>query len=228
MKQTIGALAVLGLVGVAGAEPLAPVSLTLDVASSMLAAVQEPVKEEEKTAAPAAREKSQFGEVVKEKDRTWFLTVGAGIAPGGDDGTHGDLFVACSTFIGTGLEIQFEASGWYFDQDPDSTAGGGFTINLRYHCFHGTYGGGEGYDWTVFADLGIGVIVAGDDVPSGGSSVNLAPRVGAGATFRLGESSTRLVGGIRWHHMSNARTSGDTENPDFNAPMFYIGVEWPM
>lgn len=228
MKQTIGVLAVMGLAGVAGAEQFAPVGLTLDVASSVLAAVQEPVKEAEKTAAPVTREVSQFGEVVKEKERAWFWTVGAGVAPGGSDGTHADVFVAASTFIGTGLEIQFEASGWYFDQEEDNTAGGGFAINLRWHALHGAYGGGEGYDWTLFVDAGIGLIVAGDDVPDGGSSVNFAPRVGVGGTFRLGDSSTRLVGGVRWHHMSNARSNGDDENPDFNAPMFYVGVQWPF
>lgn len=231
MKQTIGALAVLGLAGVAVAEPLGAgvaSGLTLDVSSTLLTVVQEPEKAGGKEAAPATHEKSLFGEAVKEKDRTWFLTVGAGVAADGDDGTHGDLFVACSTFIGTGLEIQFEASGWYFDQETDNTAGGGFAINLRWHALHGAYGGGEGNDWTVYVDAGLGVIVSGDDVPPGGSSVNLAPRAGVGATFRLGESSTRLVTGLRWHHMSNARTNGDTENPDFNAPMLYIGVEWPM
>lgn len=231
MKQSMRVLAVTAGMIVAGeacaaAEPISSPTLTLDVASSLLAAVQEPAPA---ASAQGSQEKSLFGEAVKEKDRTWFLTVGAGIAPGGNDGTHADMFVACSTFLGTGLEIQFEASGWYFDQnEDDNTAGGGFTVNLRWHCLSGAYEGGTGTDWTVFVDAGIGLIVSGDDVPPGGSSVNLAPRVGAGATFRLGDSSTRLVGGIRWHHMSNARSNGDAENPEFNAPMFYVGVEWPM
>ncbi|MBY0307803.1 MAG: acyloxyacyl hydrolase, partial [Phycisphaerales bacterium] len=147
-----------------------------------------------------------------------------------DPGTHADVFVAWSTFLGRGLEIQIEASGWYFDQARGDTGGAGLAFNLRWHGLHGSYGqaASDGYDWTLYADLGIGVIASGDDVPPEGSSFNLAPRVGVGFTARLGESDRRLVAGVRWHHMSNARVNGDSNNPDFNAPMFYVGLEWPL
>lgn len=236
IKQALVASVVLGAGGVvAHAQTLTPsVGLSLDVSASLLAAVQQP---EAQPAAepPAASHRASFGEFTKGQETTWFLTVGAGVAGDSDPGTHYDAFVSWSTFIGKQLEVQLEASGWYFDQDPGSTGGVGFAVNLRWHLLHGAYGGQSGWgsadvgnDWTFYIDAGIGVIVSGDDVPPGGTSVNLAPQAGAGFTARLGETSTRLVGGVRWHHMSNARFNGDSNNPDFNAPMVYIGLEWPL
>ena len=165
---------------------------------------------------------------MKGQETQWYITVGGGVAADGDPDTHYDGFVAFSTFIGKQLELQLEANGWYFDQEPDSSMGAGLAINLRWHFWHGAYGGGDGNDWTVFGDVGIGLIFSGDDVPDGGSSVNFAPRAGLGFTARLGDSTSRLVGGVRWHHMSNARSNGDSDNPDFNAPLFYLGIEWPL
>lgn len=237
MKKVLGAAAVLTLAGVAAAEPMADAvaaGMTLDVSAALLAAVQQGEKGAQPTDGAGTTEggkedeKSQFGEAVNKKIRTWFLTTGVGVAGDGDAGTHADLFVAWSTFLGKELEIQLEGSGWYFDQETDNTAGGGFAVNLRWHFTHGAYGGGEGYDWTVYADAGIGLILSGDDVPDDGSSLNLAPRVGLGFTARIDETGKRLVGGVRWHHMSNARFNGDSDNPDFNAPMFYVGMEWPL
>ncbi|HYC99808.1 MAG TPA: acyloxyacyl hydrolase [Phycisphaerales bacterium] len=222
--------AVLGVGGFAeaaradGGSLLGP-GLTLDLTAGLLAAVQPP---DSPDTVKSADERLPFGAFEKGKDAGWFITVGVGIAADGDDDTHYNGFVALSTFIGEGLEFQFEGTGWYFDQDPDSTAGGGFAVNLRWHFLRRSWEGGEGSDWTLFADLGIGLIFSGDDVPDGGTSVNFSPRAGLGFTARLGDTSSRLVGGVRWHHMSNARSSGDEDNPDFNAPMFYIGVQWPI
>lgn len=220
---------------VASAQTLSQgVGLTFDMSASLLAAVQQPegqpaaAAKPEKAAAPESV-RPDFGALTpKGGERQWYVTVGAGVATDGDPGTHYDGFVAFSTFIGKDLEVQIEGNGWYFDQDQGSTGGVGFAFDLRWHFLHGAYGGGDGHDWTVYADAGIGLIFSGDDVPPDGSSVNLAPRAGMGFTARLGESSTRLVGGIRWHHMSNARFNGDSNNPDFNAPMFYLGVQWPL
>lgn len=234
MKEVLFAAVVLASGGAAtamevGVEPLrvsATSGLTLDVSASLLAMVHQP--ETPTPPVAAASSNAPFGEFRKGQPYAWYLSVGAGIAADGDPGTHADAYVAASTFIGEWLEVQLEGSGWYFNQEPDSTFGGGLAVNLRWHFWHGAYVGGEGHDWTAFVDAGIGMIVSGDDVPSGGTSVNFAPRAGVGMTARLGDSATRLVGGVRWHHMSNARTDGDSNNPDVNAPMFYIGLQWPL
>lgn len=241
IKQALFVSLVLGAGGVAAAADVqslaAAAGLSLDVSASQLAAVQQPEAQPkaEPTAEPAAPHKPSFAEFTKGQETVWFLTVGAGVAGDSDPGTHYQAYAAWSTFIGKELEVQLIASGWYFNQPPDSTGGAGFTVNLRWHFWHGAYGGESGWggssagnDWTVYVDAGIGLIVSGDDVPPGGSSVNFAPQAGIGFTARLGESTTRLVGGLAWHHMSNARFNGDSNNPDFNAPMLYVGLEWPL
>lgn len=160
----------------------------------------------------------------------WFMTVGVGAAKDRDPGAHADLYFTLSTFLAKELEFQFEFNGWYFQQPGDDTCGAGLSFVARWHVWHGAFGetNTEAFDWTVYLDLGIGFIASGDDVPPSGTSFNLAPRVGIGATFRLGENESRLVAGVRWHHMSNARITGDDNNPDFNAPLLYVGVQWPF
>lgn len=168
-------------------------------------------------------------------DRAWFLTLGAGVARDEDPGTHTLGFATFSTFLDQALEFQIELNGYAFQQPGDDAAGAGFHFNLRWHVWSGQYGEARQLwdapmssapDWTVFFDGGIGMIFSTDDVPENGTSVNFSPRVGAGFTARLGESQTRLVMGVRWHHMSNARINGDDENPDFNAPLVFAGVQW--
>ncbi|MFN9991847.1 MAG: acyloxyacyl hydrolase, partial [Phycisphaerales bacterium] len=81
---------------------------------------------------------------------------------------------------------------------------------------------------TVYADLGIGVLFTTDDVPSDGTSFNFTPRAGAGITHRLGDSANRFELGVRWAHISNARTSGDGDNPSRDSIMLYGGVIFPF
>ena len=205
---------------------IADMGLTLDLAAALS---HEPPKS---APAEATGTTDYFGQAPTgdARDHHWFATLGAGVARDGDDGTHGDMFLALSTFIAKELEFQIEFSGWYFSQPGDDTGGVGVAINARWHALHGAWGEGlsDAFDWSVFVDLGIGVILSGDDVPPGGTDGNLSPRVGVGATFRLGDSDKRVVAGVRWHHMSNARIFGDSNNPDFNAPMVYVGVQWPF
>jgi lipid A 3-O-deacylase len=172
-------------------------------------------------------------------DHAWFMTTGFGLARDNDPGTHGLLFATMSTFLDQGFEFQLELNGYSFSQPGDDALGAGFHFNLRWHVWHGTYGETRDNagplssttlttapDWTIFFDGGIGMIFSTDDVPENGTSLNFSPRAGVGFTARLGESSTRLVAGVRWHHMSNARINGDDENPDFNAPLGYLGLQW--
>lgn len=160
-----------------------------------------------------------------------YLTISLGVAGDGDPGTHYQLAITPSWFLRDDFEFGVELGGWYIDQDTvgaDNTGGVSFRFLGRWHALHGSYSGREkdGYDWTLFLDAGIGMAFTADDVPPGGTSVNFIPTVGAGATFRLDDAGTRLVTGLRWHHMSNARINGDRNNPDFNAPMVYVGVQW--
>ena len=71
-------------------------------------------------------------------------------------------------------------------------------------------------------------LFTGDDVPPDGTSINFTPRAGMGVTRALDDSGTRLMVGVRWAHISNARIEGDGENPSRDSVMGYVGVIWPF
>jgi hypothetical protein len=152
------------------------------------------------------------------------LTIGTGVAfalEESDDSTDYNLNLAWSRFIVDDWEFRVELGGWYFDQEPDSTWGVNPGIAVRWHFIN------EG-PWTVYGDAGIGLLVAADDVPSGGSSIDFMPRVGGGITRRINARGDRLEFGVRWHHVSNARVVGDSNNPDRDGVMLYAGISFPL
>ncbi|MFA6045786.1 MAG: acyloxyacyl hydrolase, partial [Phycisphaerales bacterium] len=84
-------------------------------------------------------------------------------------------------------------------------------------------------DFTVYADIGIGILGATDNVPSNGTSFDFTPRAGVGFTYALNDAGDlRLVGGLRWAHVSNARIHGDDDNPGVDTIMMYSGVQFPF
>lgn len=154
------------------------------------------------------------------------LTIGTGVAfdlesEDGDDATDFNLNVAWSRFLVDDFEIRLELGGWYFDQEPDSAWGINPNFVFRWHLVNRDA-------WTLYADAGIGLVFSSDDVPSGGTSVNWTPRAGVGWTHKLGDTGNRLELGVRWHHISNARITGDSNNPDRDGVMVYAGISFPF
>lgn len=130
-----------------------------------------------------------------------------------------------STFLIERLELLMEFGGWYFNQPEDDAVGFNWNLIFRFHVF--TFG--DRKDWTVFLDGGAGLLVTTDVVPAGGTGFNFTPRAGFGFTHRLSdESETRLVLGLRWHHISNARINGDDRNPGRDGINLYVGLEFPF
>ncbi len=152
------------------------------------------------------------------------LTIGTGIAiefEDDDDSTDFNLNIAWSRFLVDDWEFRLELGGWYFDQNPDATWGVNPNMIIRWHFINED-------PWTVYTDVGLGVLFAADDVPSGGSSVNFMPRAGIGVTHRINMNGDRLEIGLRWHHVSNARLVGDDSNPDRDGLMLYAGFSFPL
>ncbi len=152
------------------------------------------------------------------------LTIGTGIAiefENDDDSTDFNLNIAWSRFLVDDWEFRLELGGWYFDQNPDATWGVNPNMIIRWHFINED-------PWTVYTDVGLGLLFAADDVPSGGSSVNFMPRVGIGVTHRINLNGDRLEIGLRWHHVSNARLVGDARNPDRDGLMLYAGFSFPL
>lgn len=148
-------------------------------------------------------------------------TVGAGV--GGDfDGTDSvNVFGTFGYFVVEDVELQGELGLWYFSQPGDDALGIAPVFNIRWHFLNRD-------TWTLYADVGIGILAATDDVPSGGTSFDFTPRLGIGWTQQLTDSGTRLVLGARWQHFSNARIFGDDDNPGLDEGMLYAGIMFPF
>ncbi|KAA0216962.1 MAG: acyloxyacyl hydrolase [Leptolyngbya sp. PLA3] len=152
------------------------------------------------------------------------LTIGTGVAfevEDDDDSTDFNINVAWSRFLVDDIEMRLELGGWYFDQESDGAWGINPNFVLRWHLINKER-------WTFFADAGIGVLFSTDDVPPGGTSANFTPRAGAGITHKIGARGQRAELGVRWHHISNARLTGDSDNPDRDGVMVYAGISFPF
>ena len=124
-----------------------------------------------------------------------------------------------SYFIVDDFSIDFEFNGLYFDQPTAENAGGfNFNLVLRSHILAHD-------DWSLFVDVGGGVMETSDAVPAGGSSFNFTPQAGLGLTFDIGDEA-RLFTGVRWHHISNARTFDN--NPSQDSFYVYAGLSFPF
>ncbi len=150
-----------------------------------------------------------------------FLTIGGGVASDISDATDSNLHIAYSSFFVQDVEIIGELGGWYFSQRGDDAFGVNLSLIFRWHFLNKN-------TWSLYADAGIGMLAATSDVPDGGTPVDFMPRFGGGATFRINDSGSRLITGIRWHHVSNARVLGEARNPSRDAVMLYTGIMIPF
>lgn len=167
----------------------------------------------------AAPRKYRYGDA----GSTW-LTFGGGAAFSfeGSDRDY-NAFAAYSIFLADSLEFSVELGGWYFDQEGPDTGGINGSMIFRWHFWMS-----ESRDWTVYGDVGIGLLGAFDEVPDEGTSFNFTPRAGGGFTHALDDEGDRLMVGIRWHHISNGRINSDASNPSRDSIMFYAGIILPF
>lgn len=177
----------------------------------------DPPEDAAKTDAPSVKEHAAFGT----KGSHW-LTVGTGIADNFKSAVDINAHIAWSTFLVKDVEFALEGAGWHFNQPGDNTGGISGAMVFRWHFYNDN-------NWTVYADVGIGLLAAFDDVPATGTSLDFMPRAGMGVTKRLFEDQdTRLQVGLRWHHISNARINGDDNNPSRDGAMIYAGLIFPF
>lgn len=151
------------------------------------------------------------------KSRWW--GIGAGVAYDFEDATDLNLFGTYSYFLAENVEFLGELGGWYYTDDQE--AGVNLSMVFRWHF----YNDGK---WTTFVDGGIGLLGTTDDVPERGTSFNFTPRVGVGFTRLLSDDGLRLLVGVRWAHISNARINGDGENPSRDSADLYVGLIFPF
>jgi hypothetical protein len=154
-------------------------------------------------------------------DSGWWMSLGGGVAFDLNEDADLNIRVGLSTFVAQGVQIGGELGLFYFNLKGGDATGLNPALLIRWHFL-------ESENWTLFLDGGIGVLFSTDDVPEGGTSFNFTPRLGVGFTRRLTDAGLRLEGGVRWHHVSNARITGDSNNPSRDLPMFHLGVVFPF
>jgi len=139
----------------------------------------------------------------------------------GNDATDLSGFAQASWFIVDNVELGGELAIWNFDQTGQDAVGGSVSALVRWHFVN------EGR-LSLFVDGGIGLMGATDEVPEGGTDFNFLPRAGVGGTWRPWDSDLRILMGLRWHHISNARYSGAEDNPSRDGAMLYLGLGVPF
>ena len=156
---------------------------------------------------------------------SWWWSVGSGVANDFSDATDINAHGIISTFLADELEFGVEAAGWYFDQPGQNTGGVSGSMIFRWHFAHD-----DDYRWSVFGDVGIGLLGGFDEVPDGGTGFNFLPRAGLGFTHVLTDelNGPRLTLGARWHHISNARIEGEERNPGRDSLMGYFEIQFPF
>ncbi|VAX42573.1 hypothetical protein MNBD_PLANCTO03-1181 [hydrothermal vent metagenome] len=162
--------------------------------------------------APAAR----YG-----AEGTEWILFGTGFAHDFDASTDLNINIGYSIFFVDNIEWVLELGAWYHSQPGDNALSINPVMDFRWHF----YNTGK---TSFFANAGIGLLGATDNVPDKGTGFNFTPRIGVGLTHQISDDGTRLIAGLRWHHISNARLNGESRNPDRDAPMLYMQIAVPF
>ena len=125
---------------------------------------------------------------------------------------------SASWFFVENLSLDFGVSGDAILQPGTDAGGGGASLMMRWHFLARA-------EWSLFADIGCGLLFTNEPVPSDGGRVNFTPRAGLGGTIVVG-GGARLMAGARWYHISNANTGQD--NPGRDSLQVFGGVSFPF
>lgn len=134
------------------------------------------------------------------------------------DNQHGMLGAGISYFIIENLSLDAELNGLYIDQRGSNALAGNVNLLFRWHFF-------SQETWSIYLDGGAGLFYASKRVPQDGTRFNFTPQAGGGVSFEIAQD-LRMMLGVRWHHISNARTSSN--NPGRDSVMGYVGVSLPF
>lgn len=146
----------------------------------------------------------------------WAMTLGRS-----EDTTHGSVYLAqlqagyyprdrLAVFLGASL-------GRVQAQRVQDTSFIGPDFGLRWHWLAGSSG-------SLYVDGSAGMVFHERPLFSRNSlNYNFNLQTGLGGAYRIGERLL-LVGGVRYHHLSNARIRGKERNIRYDAAMGYIGL----
>lgn len=165
---------------------------------------------------PAPNRALRFGD-----KGSWYWAIHSGVAFS-SEATEPSVQLSLGTFLTDNFEFNFGLAGWHHAQDGDDAQSINPGFGFRYHF-------APSDTINPYVDVGIGLLFSTDDVPDDGTSVNFTPHAGGGVLWRLDPATgLRLDTGLRWHHISNATTSGSDDNPSRDGVFVYVGLVFPF
>ncbi len=132
----------------------------------------------------------------------------------------GGMTVGAGYYVFDNFAFNLDVTGYGFNEGHSSGAAAGVTLGIRHHIF--TY-----KTTTMFVDLSGGEIEASNNVPYRGTHLNDTLQVGIGV-MRPVSPSVSLMAGVRYFHLSNARSEGPDRNPSVNAIQGVLGLVWRL
>lgn len=125
--------------------------------------------------------------------------------------------LALGYYVADGLAAQVGVNLAYADPDeqPNGVQGGP-EVGMRWHFL-------TRRDWSAYLDGSAAAVWHEHPLTANSLRFNFDLQGGVGATRSLTDD-TSLMGGLRWHHLSNARVRGRSRNLGYDAPLLYGGL----
>ncbi len=164
---------------------------------------------------PASTEASESSYPFAKGARYWSVTAGRSrhASIGSVDYTQ----IHLSHYLLDNLALDY---GWmvgYIDAERTSAGMlGGPQVGVRWHV-------AKGRRWSTYTEGLVGAVVQQYPLTEHSLRFNFDLQPGGGATYRLTEH-TLCQGGVRWHHLSNARIRGKAHNFGYDGPMLFLQV----
>ena len=151
----------------------------------------------------------------------WSASTGVGIDLLRDSESY-TLSLGASYFLVDDFSLDVQGSLHFLDQERDDATAASTALLFRQHWWL------DEEKTTFFLDVGVGLLAATADIPEEGAAFGLTPQAGVGLSFPLDEGRSRLILGVKWHHISTARLNGSDNNEGRDALMGYIGLTFPF
>jgi lipid A 3-O-deacylase len=149
----------------------------------------------------------------------WFIQTGIGIPYNPEESNvYGLAGAGITHFFASGHSISASLNGLAFSQQGSDSVGINLDVIARWHFLRQR-------TWSLFIDGGVGILNTTSRVPLiGGSRFNFTPQVGGGVSLQV-TKKTRLLMGLRWHHISNANLFEPNDGQD--AVFGWVGLDLP-
>lgn len=148
---------------------------------------------------------------------TRVLTATFGASHDADIGRIRVVQVSAGRYVCNGLAVHIGLNLAYADPaaQPNGIQGGP-EVGLRWHVL-------AGRDWSAYVESSVATVLHEHPLTANSLHFNFDVEGGVGATRRVTDT-VHLMGGLRWHHLSNARVRGESRNLGYDAPMLYGGL----